>query len=133
MSARASGTFESTSWDEQPYSEVEGAPKLSATSAGNRYRGDFEGEGTQKILTYYADDSHGSYTGMERMIGRLAGRSGSFVLQHRGVFDEAGVRGEWSVVPGSGSGELAGLRGEGRFIYATGEKQTSYAFDYSFA
>jgi Protein of unknown function (DUF3224) len=36
----------------------------------------------------------------------------------------------WQVVPGSGTGELATLQGEGRYVYTHGEPQTPFTFDY---
>ena len=50
---------------------------------------------------------------MERVVGRVGNRSGSFVLQHSGTFSGGIAKETWFVVPGSGTGELGGLRGEG--------------------
>jgi hypothetical protein len=50
-----------------------------------------------------------AYTAMERITGTLGGRSGSFVLTHGATADTAGATGV--VVPGSGTGGLAGLTG----------------------
>ena len=57
----------------------------------------------------------GSFVGLERVVGRVGGRSGSFVLESRGVWRDATARAEQLVGPGSGSGELRGLRGEGSY------------------
>ncbi len=40
---------------------------------------------------------------------------GSFVLQVSGTFEGGMSKATWFVVPGSGTGELRGLRGEGGF------------------
>ena len=64
------------------------------------------------VMTYRGDGS-ATFVGLERVVGTLGGKTGSFVLQRTGVF-EAGVAKEtYSVVPGSGTGELTGLRGDG--------------------
>jgi hypothetical protein len=43
------------------------------------------------------------------------------VLQDQGTVADSIVSGEWFVVPGSGTGELIGLRGEGGFMAAEGQ------------
>jgi hypothetical protein len=48
---------------------------------------------------------------VERVTGALDGRSGSFMLVHRGVMSAAGQSLEIAVSPGSGTGELAGISG----------------------
>ena len=48
------------------------------------------------------------------MTGKLLGRAGSFVLQHEGTFSDGLARSSYFVVPGSGTGALARLSGEGR-------------------
>ena len=55
------------------------------------------------------------------MTGELAGREGTFVLQDAGTVDGSIVSGDWFVVPGSGTGQLAGLRGDGGFRANLGE------------
>ena len=48
----------------------------------------------------------------ERVTGRLGGRAGTFVMQHGGLAaPEAEPQSFGSIVPGSGTGALAGLRG----------------------
>jgi Protein of unknown function (DUF3224) len=128
----ATGTIEGTKWDEQPWGEVEGAPRLTRVSGTEVFHGDIEGEGTQAFLPFYLDERSGSYTGMERVVGRVGGRSGSFVLRHSGSFEGGVVSGSWSVVPGSGTEELRGLRGEGGFVYQERERQTAFTLDYDF-
>jgi hypothetical protein len=63
------------------------------------------------------------------MVGRLGGRSGSFVVETNGVYEGGEARTTWSVVPGSGTGELAGLRGEGGAV-APGGPNGTYTLDY---
>jgi hypothetical protein len=52
---------------------------------------------------------------MQRFSGTLGGRRGSFVLQGSEIVEQGKIRATWFVVPGSGTGELTGLRGEGGF------------------
>jgi len=60
-------------------------------------------------------DKSASLVSMQRFRGKLAGRPGTFVLQGSEVIENGKITGTWFVVPGSGTGELRGLRGEGGF------------------
>jgi hypothetical protein len=51
---------------------------------------------------------------MQRFHGKLRGRQGTFVLQGSEI-ENGKIRVTWFVVPGSGTGDLSGLRGEGGF------------------
>lgn len=51
------------------------------------------------------------YVAIERVTGTLAGRHGSFVLQHFGVMEGGNFHLDIRVVPDSADGELQGLRG----------------------
>jgi hypothetical protein len=77
------------------------------------FEGDLEGEGNVEWLMGYGDDGTAAFVGLERVVGKVGDRSGSFVLQHTGTFDGAMARAKLTVVPGSGTGELEGLEGEG--------------------
>ena len=125
----ATGTFKVRSWDEPPYAELEGAPKLTHAHVINSYAGDIEGEGTGDSVMFYGDDATATYFGFQRVVGKLGGRSGSFVLQGSGTWKDGVATTTWSVVPGSGTGELKGLRGSGGFA-AGPEAEVSYGLDY---
>lgn len=133
----ATATFETKQWDEQPYSEVEGGPKLTRASVVNTFHGDIEGEGTLAYLTFYRPDGSGIFIGLEHVAGSLGGRSGSFVLRSSGTMEQVApgawsVTGHWTVVPGSGAGELQNLRGQGGFTAQHEVKQTPATLDYDF-
>ena len=105
--------FAIKSWDEKPFDEGAELPKLTRARVAKTFTGELEGEGRVEYLMTYRGDGSATFVGLERVVGRLGGRAGSFVLQRTGVF-EAGVAKEtYSVVPGSGTGELTGLRGDG--------------------
>ena len=110
--------FTIKAWDEQPWAEVEEAPKLTHARVTTAYTGDLEGEGTyQLLMVYHGADA--SYTGYERVAGSLDGRSGNFVLRLDGGFEGGAARTTWTVV--EGSSDLAGLRGEGGYVAGQGE------------
>jgi len=113
MNTQPNVTFSLKSWDEKPYNEIPGELKMTRSSVAYTYYGDIEGESTLDYLMVYRADGSGSFVGLERVIGHIEGRSGSFVLQHTGTFNKTDVDSTFFVVPRSGTGELAGLRGEG--------------------
>jgi hypothetical protein len=77
----------------------------------------------------YRADGTATFVGLERITGRIAGKSGSFVLQRTGVFENGQAKESYSVVPGSGTGQLLGLRGEGRSAVGHGSEHP-FALDY---
>jgi len=105
--------FAIKSWDEKPYSEGPNLPKLTRACVVRTFTGDIDGEGRVEYLMMYSSDGSASFVGLERITGRLAGRSGTFVLQRTGVFEGGLAKESYSVIPGSGTGELSGLRGDG--------------------
>jgi hypothetical protein len=52
---------------------------------------------------------------VQRFRGKLHGRESSFVLQGSEIVEAGRIKATWFVVPGSGTGDLAGLGGEGGF------------------
>ena len=128
MSTHAVSTFEPSSWDEQPYAEADGAPKLTHTVANKTFTGDIEAESTVRYLMIYREDGATLITGLERVVGRIGDRAGSFVFRHEGTDQDGTAEVSCTVVPGSGTGALAGLRGEGRF--AAKAMRVEFTFDY---
>lgn len=109
----ANARFAITSWDEKPYSEGQDLPKLTRAAVTKTYSGDIAGEGQVEYLMMYGSDGAATFVGLERVIGQVAGKAGSFVLQRTGVFEQGVARESYVVISGSGTGELKGLRGEG--------------------
>jgi len=115
MNKHAAATFALKSWNETPFNEMQGMPKLTRVSATKTYEGDITGEGKVEYLMMYRADGSATFTGLERVVGTMGGHSGSFVLQHSGTFEHGIATVTLSVVPGSGTEALRGLKGEGRF------------------
>ena len=113
MKHTASARFAITAWDEKAYSEGPGLPKMTKAAVTKTFTGDVTGEGHVEYLMIYAGDGTATFVGLERITGTIAGKSGSFVLQRTGVFEGGQATESYSVVAGSGTGELRGLRGEG--------------------
>lgn len=131
MRKRATVTFEIKKWDEKPYDEFDGGRKLTRANIKKSFSGDIQGEGSLEYLMTYADDGTASFVGMERIVGSLGDRSGSFVLQHTGTFEGGISKGSLLVVPGSATGELVGLLGEGSFALGHGQEYL-FTLDYHF-
>jgi len=114
MKQTANARFAIKSWDEKPYSEGQDLPKLTRASVSKTYSGDITGEGQVEYTMMYRNDGSATFVGLERVTGQIGGKSGSFVLQRTGVFEGGQAKESYSVIPGSGSGELRNLAGEGR-------------------
>jgi len=77
------------------------------------FTGDIEGEGQVEYLMMYLKDGSATFVGLERVVGRIGAKTGTFVLQRIGVFENGQAKESFSVIPGSATGELQGLRGHG--------------------
>ena len=131
MSKQAKATFEMKGWDEKPYDERDGAPKLTRVSVTKSYDGDIEGEGTlEYLMMHRGEDGPASFIGLERVVGKLDGRSGSFVLQHEGTFVEGIAKSKHFVLADSGTGGLQGLQGQGDFE-AGHQERYPFTFEYT--
>lgn len=113
MKKTANARFAIKTWDEKPYSEGEALPKLTRASVTKTLTGDIDGEGQTEYLMMYRTDGSAAFVGLERVTAQIGGKSGTFVLQRTGVFENGEAKESYSVVPGSATGELDGLRGEG--------------------
>ena len=109
----ANSRFTLKSWDEKPYGEGQDLPKMTRAAVTKTFTGDIGGEGHVEYLMMYGSDGSATFVGLERVVGHVAGRAGSFVLQRTGVFENGVAKESYVVIPGSGTGDLLGLRGEG--------------------
>jgi hypothetical protein len=114
MPTTANARFTLKAWDEKPFSAGPDLPKLTRASVTKIYAGDIEGEGQVEYLMMYRSDGTAVVVGLERITGRIGGRTGTFVLQRTGVFEDGQAKESYAVVSGSATGELSGLRGGGR-------------------
>ncbi|KAA2266106.1 DUF3224 domain-containing protein [Solihabitans fulvus] len=126
MTKHAAGTFSIDSWDQKSFED----PQLASAEVTKTFRGDIEGTCATKLL-FAGNETTGAaaYVGFERIIGSVHGKSGSFIMRHNAAkLGEDGTF-SWAVVPGTGTEELAGLRGEGT-ITPEPDKSHSYTLDY---
>ena len=111
---KASAPFTNDRYDEESYGEAEGT-ELSRVHISRSFSGDLEGASIAELLIAKSEGG-GGYVGHDRITGTLQGKSGDFVFQHSGLMGPEGVTNTGTIVPGSGSGELAGITGEGRML-----------------
>ncbi len=112
---RAVASFDVTGWDQgEPESEA-GGPTLSSAVVRKQFDGDLVAESEARLMMCQADTSDISagagYIASEVVRGSLAGKQGTFVMQHWGLSADGRERTGGHVVPGSGTGDLKGLTG----------------------
>jgi len=128
---KATGEFQITSMEEDTYQTLDGGGKLTRARGDQQFSGDIEGQGHVEWLMSYRPDGSARFIGHQLMRCSVDGRSGTFVVEASGEFDGATSRGEWRIVDGSGTGDLAGIRGEGGFEARRGPN-ASYHLDVAF-
>lgn len=128
MASRASGTF-----------EVKMVPKaaddesaIGRMSLDKRFLGDLEATSLGQMLAFRSSvQGSAGYVAIERVVGTLQGRSGSFVLQHSGTMTQGEPTLTITVVPDSGTDALLGLAG--RMTIRVDAAGHFYEFDYTLA
>lgn len=129
--AHASGTFD-VKVTPQANDEVAGGTTLSRMSLDKQFHGGLEGTSKGEMLSAMTSvQGSAGYVAIERVSGTLQGRSGTFVLQHNGVMTRGAPQLTITVVPDSGTGQLAGLAGTMTINIADGKH--SYEFEYTLA
>jgi hypothetical protein len=128
---RASGRTDVKSYSPTTFDEMSGAPSLMEVQVTETFSGDIQGEGTARVVQAARRDGSASFAGMERVRGSIAGRSGSFLLAVSGTVAGKDMQAQWSVVSGSGTDGLKGLRGQGGFEAKLGDHGAVW-LDYSF-
>lgn len=120
-----SGTFDVSTRPEPPFSTEDGV-LLGRMEFDKVFQGALDA--TSVVYMTYARtpvDSSAGYVAVERIVGSVEGRAGSFVVLHTGLMNEGDLSLEVPIVPKSGTGELVGITGsmtieesDGEHIYA---------------
>ncbi len=131
MNKTAKGSFEIASWDEKTVVELGPGAKLTEARVTQKFSGDLGGDGRVTWVMCYVSAKSARFVGMQNFTGTLGDRTGGFVMETIGDFDGTLARGRWSIVPGSGTGALSGIEGEGSFEAPHGPK-AAYTIDYAF-
>ena len=117
MPTKATSEFAITVWEPAPYDEDVPGPKMTRTVVKKTFTGALAGTSAAELLTCESESGSAGYVAMERVDGTLDGRAGTFVIQHGGIFDATtgNPTPYGAIVPGSATGELAGLRGSAEY------------------
>ena len=126
----ATGRFDVKVTPQTPDNPQALASGLGRLSLDKQFHGDLDATSQGEMLAVGDGTTSGAYVALEKVSGKLHGRSGTFVLVHRALMVD-GTPQEWTVVvvPGSGTGELAGLAGAMTITIAGGRH--SYDLGYT--
>jgi hypothetical protein len=103
---------------------------LGRMSIDKQFHGDLEAASKGEMLTAGTSvKGSAGYVAMERVSGSLNGRTGTFILQHTATMNRGTPQLSITVVPDSGTGQLAGLSGSMTIHIVDGAH--SYDFAYS--
>ena len=112
--ARAKAKITVQSSEADPYNQT-ASPALMEIHLSETFSGDIDGKSPVRALQVLRDDKSASLVSVQRFRGKLGGREGTFVLQGSEIVENGKIKATWFIVPGSGTGDLSGLRGEGGF------------------
>jgi len=131
VQARSRETVEVRVATREPDSESPGM-SLGKSRLDKQFAGDLLGISVVEMMSVGSPiQGSAGYVALEFVVATLAGRNGSFMLQHSGVMDRGASTLTLRVVPGSGTGELRGLTGSMSIDIV--EKQHFYTLSYDFA
>lgn len=130
MSEHATGSFEVKVTPQKPDTQIARAANLGRLTIDKRFHGALEGVSKGEMLATHTEvEGSAAYVALERVTGKLNGRSGSFVLQHSATMVRGKPAASVTVVPDSGTGELRGLSGR-MIITVEPDGAHSYEFDF---
>lgn len=126
MTLRAKSSFVIDKKDAAPV-DWEGG-KMGHNSFYKSFTGDLSGSSVVKAIMLMTDNGGPAvYVGVERFDCTLSGRKGTFLLTHSAVMHNGSQHGLWTIVPGSGTGELADIHGQGEIA-----PNHEFVLDYDF-
>ena len=131
LTQHAKGAFEVKVVPQAPEDKV-GDPLVGRLSLDKQFSGDLEATSRGQMLAVSTEvEGSAGYVAMERVNGKLNGRSGSFSLQHSGTMTRGVPQLNITVVPDSGTGQLVGLAGKMTINIIDGKH--FYDFEYTLA
>ena len=113
MNNHAKGTFEVKMTAQKQDNDEARSANITRMSGDKQFSGDLVGTGNGEMLAVVTEvKGSAGYVAMERVTGRLNGKTGSFVLQHSSMMVDD-VPQTWSVTVllNSGTGKLVGIKG----------------------
>ena len=120
---KAKGTYAVKKWEESNYQQLTPEKKITKASVEYGFSGEIEGKGLVEYLMFYSHfdpkDQHkssASYVGLIYFVGTLLGKSGSFVIEDNGTFEDGTAKSTMRIAKGSGTGQLDGIYGNGGYL-----------------
>lgn len=128
MNYQANGTFEVKLLPQKAEENV-GDPTIGRMSLEKQFQGDLTATSKGQMLAAgTAVEGSAGYVALERVTGTLAGKSGTFALQHYGLMDRGVSHLTISVVPDSGTDQLSGLAGTMMIDVSNGQHAYTFAY-----
>ncbi len=127
---QATGSFDVKMAPQKPDNPQEEAAALGRMSLDKQFHGDLEATSQGEMLSVLDQKiGSGGYVALERVTGKLQGRTGSFVLQHNATMTRGVPQLNIVVVPDTGAGELTGISGSMKIRIEGGKH--FYDFEYT--
>jgi hypothetical protein len=133
MKATIEGISTTARFQRHDFGPSDDGRKLSVIEKESELTGGIEGTAVVRYTALTLGDGSRRFSGVLSVRGRIGGRQGSFVLEDRGTGSTQETNGHWSVVPGSATGELAGLAGDGGWHWEVGRTNEAYTLSYELA
>ena len=118
-------------WEESPVESLASGTTIAHATSLSEFSGDWAGSGKASWTLVYTADGSASFVGVQSFSGVLDGHEGSIVLQLSGTFADGVAKVDWEVLSGTGTGALAGLRGQGGYESASDAEHAIARLDYT--
>jgi hypothetical protein len=126
---RAAGSFD-VKLSPQPAVDGVGDPAVGRMAIAKQFHGELEAASAGEMLAFRSPVAGSAgYVAMERVVGSLGGRTGTFVLQHSGTMTRGTPSLAVAVVADSGTEALAGLSGTMQIIITDGKHAYDFAYE----
>jgi hypothetical protein len=132
MTIHAKGTFDVALKPQEFHQKVDGpSGSLGRMSIGKTFHGGIEGTSVGEMLTAFGGGGvkgSAGYVAVERVMGSVDGKKGSFILQHSSTMSRGVPQQSIVVVPDSGTDELLGIAGTFTITIVGGKHEYDFAY-----
>lgn len=128
--SHAAGPFDVEMNPDPAYETAEGGVVLGRVSFTKQFHGALDAASIVQMLSAGSPvKGSAGYVAIERVVGTLDGRTGTFILQHSATMNRGQPSLSIIVVPDTGTGDLVGLAGTMAIDIVEGKH--SYRFEYT--
>jgi hypothetical protein len=128
MAMHAHGAFEVSLTPQKADNKPAENAGIGRMAIAKTFTGDLEAASEGEMLSAMSAKDSGVYVAIERVTGRLGGRSGAFVLQHCGIMTRGAPQLSVTVVPESGTDGLQGISGSMAIKIDNGKHTYEFAY-----